>query len=219
MKKAFTLIEIIFVLVIIGILAVVIIPRTQRDPLREAAIQIISDIRYTQHLAMVDDKYDRADSNWYRNRWQILFGTSTSGAKNTGGNYAYTIFSDYKGTSTGNPDTDEIAVNPLDKNKLLSGGYSGGIDWEDPRASKKLNIGYSYGIDNIVTRGCGSYNPKRISFDNLGRPFEKGDNKWNNSTDHILKSKCTFTFFIGNEEINISIEPETGYVYLDLNAT
>ena len=79
MKKAFTLIEIVFVIVIIGILAVVIIPRTERDPLREAAIQIVSDIRYTQHLAMIDDKYDSTDSNWYRNRWQLLFGKSSTG--------------------------------------------------------------------------------------------------------------------------------------------
>jgi len=212
MKKAFTLIEIIFVLVVIGILAAVIIPRTQRDPLREVAIQIVSDIRYTQHLAMIDDKYDGTDSNWYRNRWQMLFAKSknTSG-KDTGGNYAYTIFSDYKGTSTGNPDTGEIAVNPLDKNKLLSGGYSGVIDWEDPKASKKLNIGYSYGITKISSSGCGG---KRISFDNLGRPFKGNDQSWNDSTSSILKTQCIFTFFIGSENIKIYIEPETGYAHL-----
>ena len=215
MRKAFTLIEIIFVLVIIGILAVVIIPRSGRDPLREVAIQIVSDIRYTQHLAMIDDKYDSTDSNWYRNRWQILFGKSENNSgKDTGDKYAYTIFSDFKSGSTGNPDIDEMAVNPLDKNKVLSGGYSGALDWEDDRASKKLNIGYSYSIDNVTTSGCGSYNPKRIAFDNLGRPFEGNDGTWINSTDKILKSQCIFTLYSGSDTINIYIEPETGYVHL-----
>jgi len=212
MKKAFTLIEIIFVLVIIGILAVVIIPRTQRDTLQEVAIQVVSDIRYTQHLAMIDDKYDSTDSNWYRNKWQLIFAKSdNSSGKDTAGKWAYTIFSDYLSTSQGNPDINEMAVNPLDKNKLLSGGYSGGLDWEDERASKKLNIGYSYGITNMKSSGCGG---KRISFDNLGRPFKGDDSSWNASTEGLLKSQCIFTFYIEEDSIKVYIEPETGYVHL-----
>ena len=57
-KKAFSLIELIFVIVIIGILSSVLVPRFDRPTLIEAAHQIISHIRYTQHLAMVDNKFD-----------------------------------------------------------------------------------------------------------------------------------------------------------------
>ncbi len=73
MRKAFTLLELVFVLVVIGILAAVIIPNTRTNPVREAAVQLVSHIRYTQHLAMVDDKFDAANANWYRDRWQIVF--------------------------------------------------------------------------------------------------------------------------------------------------
>lgn len=73
MKKAFTLLELVFVIVVIGILAAVIIPNTRTNPVREAAIQLVSHIRYTQHLAMVDDKFDATNNNWYKNRWQIVF--------------------------------------------------------------------------------------------------------------------------------------------------
>ncbi|MDQ7060006.1 MAG: type II secretion system protein [Sulfurimonas sp.] len=66
MKKAFTMIELIFVLVVVGILAAVILPRTKTNPLQEAAIQLLSHIRYTQHLALVDDVYDANDANWYK---------------------------------------------------------------------------------------------------------------------------------------------------------
>ncbi len=77
MKKAFTMIELVFVIVVIGILAAVIIPSTRTNPAQEAAIQLLSHIRYTQHLAIVDDKYDATDVNWFQNRWQIRFTNNT----------------------------------------------------------------------------------------------------------------------------------------------
>ena len=73
MKKAFTLLELVFVIVVVGILAAVIIPSTRTNPVREAAIDLVSKIRYTQHLAMVDDKFDVGDPAWMQNRWQIVF--------------------------------------------------------------------------------------------------------------------------------------------------
>ncbi|MGD9717776.1 MAG: type II secretion system protein, partial [Sulfurimonadaceae bacterium] len=51
MKKAFTMLELVFVIVVIGILAAVIIPRMDRDNASEAAIELQSQIRYAQHLA------------------------------------------------------------------------------------------------------------------------------------------------------------------------
>ena len=70
-KTGFTLIELIIVIVIAGILAAVMIPRLERDGLREAANQVVRHIQYTQHLAMVDDVYDASTANWYQNRWSI----------------------------------------------------------------------------------------------------------------------------------------------------
>ncbi|MCJ7766548.1 MAG: type II secretion system GspH family protein [Thiovulaceae bacterium] len=70
-KSAFTMIELIIVIVVAGILAAVMIPRLERDSLREAANQLVRHIQYTQHLAMVDDVYDAGDTSWYQNRWSI----------------------------------------------------------------------------------------------------------------------------------------------------
>lgn len=73
MKKAFTMLELVFVIVVIGILAAVIIPNTRTNPVAEAAIELVSKIRYAQHLAMLDDKYDATPgSQWFKNRWQIV---------------------------------------------------------------------------------------------------------------------------------------------------
>ena len=76
-KKAFTLIELIMIIVVVGILAVAVIPRVDRDTLVEATNQVASHVRYTQHLAMLDDKYDPKDPNWYRNRWKITFNNNS----------------------------------------------------------------------------------------------------------------------------------------------
>ena len=220
MKKAFTLIELVFVIVVIGILSAVILPRIQTNPLREVAIQVVSNIRYTQHLAMLDDKYNANDVSWYKGRWQLLFGKSNSGSKNTGGYYAYSIFSD-KPSYSGNPDRAEIAMNTLDKSKYLSGGFSNTLDWEDAKSSKKLNIGYSYTVDDVTQSGCGnndSHKNRRIAFDVLGRPFEGNSKMWTSSVDGILKTKCRLTLHHASEIITIQIEPETGYTCI-LNDT
>ena len=89
MRKAFTLLELVFVIVVIGILAAMIIPSTRTNPVAEAAIQLQSHIRYAQHLAMVDDKFDTANSNWYKNLWQIAFnGNQYSIVANNNGLFA-----------------------------------------------------------------------------------------------------------------------------------
>ena len=83
MNKAFTMIELVFVIIVIGILSATIIPRIQTNHNAETAINLVSQIRYTQHLALVDDNYDATTSDWYKKRWSIIFnGTSYSILKN-----------------------------------------------------------------------------------------------------------------------------------------
>ncbi len=65
------MLELVIVIVVAGILAAVMIPRLERDNLREAAEQVVRHIQYTQHLAMVNDVYDDTNANWYQNRWSI----------------------------------------------------------------------------------------------------------------------------------------------------
>ena len=216
MKKAFTLLELVFVIVIIGILAAVIIPRTDRNSLHEAAIQLVSHIKYTQHLAMIDDKYDGTglDDEWYKTRWQIFFAnTNASDDK-----WSYAIFSDSAGSHTGNPTGDEYAKNPLNKLKYLTGGY-GAVDYNDDLASKKLNLGLSYGVEDITFSANCSGSSLRISFDTLGRPFYNGSHLLdglylNGTTNQLITSQCIITLIDSSARVRIAVEAETGYTHI-----
>jgi len=230
MKKAFTMLELIFVIVVIGILTSVIIPRTQTNSLEQAANQVIEHIRYTQHLAMIDDKYDANSKDkfiWYRQRWEMAFSTANS-------SISYFIFSDSQ--SNANPDASnkndiEVAKDPLNKNLYLIGTeyQSFYIDSSD-RINKKLNLKTTYGINYIKVSGGSSSTSKRILFDYLGRPYQ-GTTKSTSSTlinspqDKIMNNDMYIKLCIdkcigiaskksNNKEILIKIEKETGYSYI-----
>lgn len=122
MKRfAFTMLELVFVIIVIGILAVLAMPNFNRHPLQEAAEQLANHIRYTQHLAMVDDKFDPADANWWKRKWQL---------KITGTSYA--VFSDSV-TINGTVDAGEAAIDPLTKTPISA-----------------INLATDYGITAIA---------------------------------------------------------------------
>lgn len=220
MKKAFTMMELIFVILVIGILVAVVIPRTGSNKLQEAATQVVSHIRYTQHLAIVDDKFDLSDNNWYKERWTIRFKKDLvfDGSYVPNGTYAdewaYTIYSD--NSKDGNPNPSEMAINPLNTDQYLSGGYNNTLHVEDSKSMKELRLGTTYNINNVAfSSGCRS-NILYINFDHLGRPFnsfvtlsayETASPGWHK----LLTSRCVITLSSNEGSISIGIEPETGY--------
>lgn len=76
-KKAFTMIELVFVIIVMGILAVAIIPKLNDTTLEENIIKFISHVRYTQHLSMTNDVYMSTDANWYDYSYCIDLNNST----------------------------------------------------------------------------------------------------------------------------------------------
>ncbi len=218
------MIELVFVIVIVGILSLVISSSFERNTLREAADQLVSHIRYTQHLAMVDNRFDSNDSDWYLGRWQIVF-ASNSGSDNQ---WAYTVFSDWKGNHDGNPNKatgtsrSELAYNPLDPSKYLTGGTSGTsiVHYDDVESSKELNIGHKYGITNVVISGGDTGSTAyRILFDEIGRPYRGSTNSSaasviNSHVDRLATSRISVTLVQNDQNITIGIEPETGYTHI-----
>ena len=214
MKKAFTMVELVFVIILVGILSFFISESLQRNTLQEAADQVISHIRYTQHLAMMDEKFTSTESDRYKKRWQIAF-VNNQGSDNQ---WAYTVFSDWKGAHTGNPDIGEIAVNPSNPKQYLTGGTSGAglIHYGDAGATAQLNIGHTYGISQVTfTGGCNTAN--RVTFDYLGRPFQGSSSTMTSpyGNNRLIVSDCNITLFKDNgQNIVITVKPETGYSYI-----
>ncbi|MBT5934159.1 prepilin-type N-terminal cleavage/methylation domain-containing protein [Sulfurimonas sp.] len=215
MKKAFTMIEFVFVIVVIGIIAAVVIPSIRTNPLQEAAIQLLSHIKYTQHLAMVDDKYDASDADWYKGRWQLVF----SNSKFTDYVPAYTIFADRDWGSGygGDAIENEMAKNPENSNQVMTGGYgsTAAIDYTNAgyKGMKKLNLGKSYGVLGVnLDGGC---KKSRIAFDHLGRPLQ-GDQSsmtgpYSAGSQRLIVADCNVTLSNESDQVSIIIRPETGY--------
>jgi prepilin-type N-terminal cleavage/methylation domain-containing protein len=217
MKKAFTLLELVFVIVVIGILIAIMLPKTKNNFLYEAAIQVQSHIRYTQHLAMMDDKYDSNDSNWFKKRWQIVFtNTDFSNDKE-----AYTIFADILGVSSGNPNEKEIALNPLNHNQRMTGGYGNTspivLDINDKAfvGMKKMNLGESYGVSSVTfSNSCTLNNSRRLAFDHFGRVIKSNlsSNTKPYDSNDLLQKDCNITLSNGSESVVVQVKAETGYV-------
>ena len=230
MKHAFTMIELVFVIVIVGIISVMITPSFQGNNLRQAADQVVSHIRYTQHLAMVDNKFDKNDVGWFRERWQIRFkkdiinGPANCNDEDSSNAWTYMIYANQSHASN-NPNNDEIAKNPLNSNELLSGGYNNLLcqnnDYNpsDQQSMESMRLGDKYGIQNVTFSGGCRSTTKFVSFDYQGRPFnsfpttlpyEIGSPGWHK----LITSTCNIALTDGVDTITILIEPETGYTHI-----
>ena len=203
--KAFTMIELIFVIVVMGILAALALPRMERDLRQEAADNILSAIRYTQHLALMDNKTNPNDLTWQQTLWMIKF-TSGSDAY-------YTVSSDIDKSKTVNKV--ESAIDPANGKYMYnsSGAFSSIASDE----SSNIFLGHKYGINSITFPNGFS---QHIAFDNLGRPHNGlattvGGGAATNNYATYVSSDFNITFGFTDTSINpliITILQETGYV-------
>ena len=229
-KRAFTMIELVFVIVVVGILAAIMIPKLNRNASREAANQILTHIRYTQHLAMQDDKYENFVSDnpvrWFRMRWGIAF-NNTSLQKCSIDEpgvvtWKYSVFFDK--SLNGNINSENEVANDIYKSgKLLSGGWSSGIVTETTckKWNKELNLGKRFGITSVDFKdGCSGM--QTIIFDEMGRPMRVTSTTSGGAKrpyDRLLKKDCkiTITDKRGNQT-TIIIEKESGFTSIKENS-
>ncbi len=208
------MIELVLVIVVLGILASLAIPRLERDLKQEAADHILSSIRYTQHLALLDYKHKFDDPKWQQRFWRIVFSTCS------GTDRYYMIGSDDDMESSTNAlfDRNESAVDPTN-GKLMF--WIGGDDCSsggDGIVSENIFISKKYGITTITpTGGCAG--AAHLAFDHLGRPYHGANfsQSGDTVTSHpiysgYMQTACTFTFTMSDgDTIAIDIQPETGY--------
>ena len=202
------MIELVFVIVVLGILAVYAMPRLDRDRVQEASDAVLSNIRYTQHLALLDNKQKFDDNQWQREFWRIQF---ESCAASSG--FFFSIGSDLD--HDGSLDQSETALDPAESKPLFWTNTSSCSSGGDGSVSENVFLSKKFGVSSVAgTGGCNGI--QYIAFDHLGRPHTAGftTSSVPNNTSY-MNSQCTFTFTMENgDTFGITIQPETGYAQI-----
>jgi prepilin-type N-terminal cleavage/methylation domain-containing protein len=182
-SSAFTLLELLVVIIVIGIIVATLSFDFSPNKLQLAADQLIKDIRFTQSLALKDDKYQPFPSDnsykenqrskyWFKQWWQLKFILQTDGS------LVYMIFSDKPANgSTNNFDTQIIKgslsyeVAKDSNGKYIYGGDTYLSSGEKPNQDYNLS---KFGIKKVVL--VSEYGDKsngyiKLLFDNFGNVF------------------------------------------------
>ncbi len=206
-RHAFTLLEIVIVIVVLGIIAALALPRLDRDIRQEAADTILSHIRYTQHLALSDNKHRHNKKKWQRAFWQIKFESCSGGglfiSVGTDMNYG------------GDINSHEAATDPANGKPMFWLNTSTCALNDDTSASSDtIFITKKFGITSVSAVGDECGGKKHIGFDYLGRPHVSfaGSTEPNNGS--YMNDACVFTFTMSDDTFAISIQPETGYAQI-----
>ena len=184
------MLELVFVIVVIGILAAAIIPRFERDTLYEATEQLQSHIKYTQHLAMTDNVYQDDVPTWFYERWKIDFSNANQ----------YVISKGMSGTSFF--DNNDTARDPLTGDDM--DGTT--IDAYDLNDKYNVTITFPAGETDDV-----------LAFDHLGRPhtLDSTGGEPASSVASIRNTDYVITLTASNgDQATITVTAETGYTFI-----
>ena len=226
MKKynAFTMIELIVVLIVLGIIASYSIPRVKRDTRVEAMTQMLHMIRYTQNLALHDSKHLRKNSRWQRAYWKFKIYRCTNNDIFFGIGTNKDLI-----TTTNDISLSEAAIDPSNGKPLIwDTGTPCPIDDTSANASNvspNIFISQKYGINNVTFNACPIYKASRttstvkhIGFDSFGRPHKSFTATTTANHSGLAVGVCKITFKFTDTSISpftIDIDNETGYATVE----
>lgn len=222
-RSAFTLIELVVIMVVVSILLATAHFRYERDDLAEVAQQVLHHIRYTQHLAMQEDKFDPADARyavqpghndtkngmWFRGFWRIRFYSIAD-------SFYYAIFSDRD--RRGNIDVTthtEPARDPQTHLMLVVNSP------DETRYDQRLNLSGKYSIRLVQSTCPNTPTRTELLFDNYGRPYINlpsttlpAPASYHPYAQRLI-ADCNITLtHASSRQAIITVTPETGYAFI-----
>jgi len=212
-KFAFTMIELVFVIVVLGILASLAMGRMDRDLRQEAATTILSHIRLAQQLALRDNKH-RSDNNpdWQTSYWRFQFSNCSFLGD------VKPIYAVGSADLTGTLDKLHSAVNPVN-GKYLFGSCTATSNINN--VSPDVFAGKHFGVKEMKLTGCtGRSNTagrgQNFGFDYLGRVHIKLQQYDGiGFFDNIATRDCNLTVTMSDDDtFSIIIENETGKAHI-----
>jgi len=204
-KKSFSLLELLFIIVIIAIVSLGFFPKTINSKLNQAANKVIIHLKNTKNQAMIDNKFNHNDDFWFRERWTMKFQNCQ---KSIGGLY-YVVYSDTN--HGGHINKSETLKDPLTQ-KWLYSNYDCDASSNE---SKDILLTKEYGVTKVEISCNSTSTIGQISFGYDGQVYTKLGTKSNDTYKYLLTETCTISLYDkSNNKVTISIEPNTGYIYL-----
>jgi hypothetical protein len=204
MKKSFTLIELIFTLIIIAIIIIAALPKQQISNLDLAANRVVLYLKHTRYLAFVDNKYNPTDDMWYKKRWTLKFQNCSS---SIGGLY-FLVYSDMN--QNGYISKDECAKDPITSRYLYS-------NWDcnaNTDESKYILLTKEYGVTKVDISCNSTSTIGSISFGDNGDVYSRLGTVPEDIERYLLDKACQITLYDKlNNSVVIQIEPTTGFIY------
>jgi len=211
-RLAFSMIELVMVIVVISILASVSISNFDKNIRRDAIDSISHDIIYTQQLALLDNKHNINDSRWQMTYWKWRYTLCSKSDK-----VFYSVSSDMN--EKGNVNRVESAIDTYNGKYLYQSNYfckEGATSNKDD--SSRVIISERFGIKSISNGGSCKGDVQSVAFDSLGRPHRGVESYSSPNYEFLMKKNCSFTFSFFDEDIEpfaIVIEAITGRVFLE----
>ena len=203
MKKSFSFLEMIIVLLLITLLYTQFIPKNEINKLNEITTRLSLYITYLRYKAMVNNKYDDEDTLWHKKRWTLKFFRCRD---DKDGIY-FTIYSDKN--KTGHPSVEDSLKDPLTNKNIYSSNYCK----ENNANSKYVLLTKNFDIENVNISCNNTSSLGQLSFGNDGKVYSRLSNYENESEEYEIKSPCEIKLRTKNgEEGTLLIENLTGYV-------
>ena len=201
MKQSFSLLELIFVILIIAIVSSQSIMKNNLSKIKLAKSQIILHLKYVRYIAMLDNKYDYEDSEWYKKRWSLRFENCDSIV----GGIFYTIYSDEN--KAGGVNKTEVLRDPLTNNYIFATSCKKDKLYDK---SKFVLLTQEYEVQNVVISCNETSTLGQISFGHDGKVYAKSGEY---EEKYEIKEPCRIKLYDNhNQSEEIIIYPNTGYI-------